>query len=89
MKLDKPIKRGEKEITEIELTKPDAGALRGTTLLSLLQMDVQALGTVLPRISTPAITMPEVFALDPADLLSLGTEVANFLVSAKDRFPSA
>jgi hypothetical protein len=78
--LDTPIKRGETEITEIVLTKPNAGALRGVALMPLLQMDVNALAVVLPRISTPTLTAQDVLALDPADLLQLSTEVTGFLL---------
>ena len=78
--LDTPIVRGEQTITEITLSKPGAGALRGTQLASLMQMDVAALITVLPRISDPTLTEQDVRQLDPADLLQLGLEVAGFLV---------
>ena len=78
--LDTPIKRGETTITEITLNKPASGALRGVALVPLLQMDVNALALVLPRISTPTLTAQEILALDPADLLQLSTEVTNFLL---------
>ena len=77
--LDFPFKRGETEITSIELRKPDAGALRGTTLNALIQLDVDALATVLPRITTPTLTTADVYRLDPADLVQLGAEFAGFL----------
>ena len=78
--LDQPIKRGESEITAIELRKPMSGELRGLNLTDLLQMDVTALQRVLPRISSPTLTEAEVAALDPADLLQLGSTVAGFLL---------
>lgn len=78
--LDQPIKRGDSEITSIELRKPASGELRGLNLTDLLQMDVAALQRVLPRISTPMLTEAEVGALDPADLLQMGTTVASFLL---------
>lgn len=78
--LDQPIKRGETEITAVELRRPAAGELRGLNLTDLLQMDVVALQRVLPRVSTPALTEAEVAALDPADLLQLGATVAGFLL---------
>lgn len=77
--LDTPLKRGDTEITSIELRKPDAGALRGTNLQDLIVLDVNALAKVLPRISTPSLTEQEVFRLDPADLVQLGSEFAGFL----------
>ena len=78
--LDTPFQRGDTNIPSIELRKPSAGELRGCSLTDLLQMDVGALIKVLPRISIPAITEQEASKLDPADLLQLGSEVANFLL---------
>ncbi|GGY12827.1 phage tail assembly protein [Massilia dura] len=77
--LDTPLTRGETTITSIELRKPDSGALRGTNLQDLIQLDVNALAKVLPRISTPTLTEADVFRLDPADLIQLGSEFAGFL----------
>ena len=87
--LEVPIQRGEQTITDITLRKPSAGELRGLSLVNLIQMEVTALTTVLPRITTPALTSEETNRLDLADLLQLGSEVAGFLVpkSAKD-FPT-
>lgn len=78
--LDEPVKRGEQEIATVQVRKPKSGELRGTNLTDLLQMDVVALNRVLPRITVPNLTEHEVAALDPADLMQLGTEVSNFLL---------
>lgn len=83
--LDYPFKRGEQDITCIELRKPKSGELRGINLTDLLQMDVTALQTVLPRISNPTLTTADVANLDPADLVQLGTEVAGFLLPKSAR----
>lgn len=83
--LEVPIQRGEQLITAITLRKPDAGSLRGIKLMDLLQMDVGALSTLLPRITSPALTPADVSKLDPVDLISLGTEVSTFFVPRKDR----
>lgn len=83
--LEVPIQRGEQSITAITLRKPDAGSLRGIKLMDLLQMDVGALSTLLPRITSPALTPADVGKLDPVDLISLGTEVSTFFVPRKDR----
>lgn len=80
VQLDTPIKRGDQDITAIALRKPSSGALRGVQLANLLQMDVNSLITVLPRISDPVLTEQDVRNLDPADLLQIGTEVAGFLL---------
>lgn len=78
--LDTPIKRGETDITSVELRKPLAGELRGLSLTALLQMDVTALQRVLSRITTPTLTEQEVGSMDPADLTQLGSEVVDFLL---------
>lgn len=78
--LDTPIKRGLQEITSLTLRKPSAGELRGVQLSELLAMDVASLIKVLPRLSTPSISAPEVANMDPADLVVCGSKVVNFLL---------
>ena len=83
--LDAPITRGDQRIEQVELRKPDAGTLRGIKLVDLLQLDVVALRTLLPRVSVPALTTSDVDRLDPVDLVSLGTEVLDFFMSRQER----
>lgn len=78
--LDTPIHRGNEQISEIILRKPLSGALRGVRLQALMEMDVNAMMTVLPRISTPSLTAAETAGLNPADLLALSVEVVTFLL---------
>ena len=78
--LDEPIQRGTTTITQVELGKPMSGELRGVTLTDLLNLDVNALRKVLPRITTPTLTDIEVGRMDPADLLEIGGKVASFLL---------
>lgn len=78
--LDTPIQRGSKRVTEITLRKPLSGALRGTNLADVLQMDVTALTRVLPRITEPALTEAELKNMDPADLVQLGSALSGFLL---------
>jgi len=80
VQLDTPIKRGKTEITEIILRKPQSGALRGTRLQAIMDMDVGAMMPVIPRISTPTLTAQEMAELDPADLTALSVEVVTFLL---------
>jgi hypothetical protein len=83
--LDEPIKRGTEIIKEITIRKPYAGELRGISLVELGQMNTTALQQVLPRITTPILTMQDVGKIDPADLVEIGMEVAGFLVKKADR----
>ena len=47
---DTPLMRGEQKVEQVTLTKPNAGTLRGVSLASLANSDVDALIKVLPRI---------------------------------------
>ena len=78
--LDTPIRRGTTTIDSITLRKPNAGELRGVSLAELLQIDVNSLVKVVPRISNPTLTAVEVTSMDPADLFALGTKVCGFLL---------
>ena len=83
--LDTPIKRGNSEITEVTLRKPSAGELRGVSLAELLQMKVDALQTVLPRITNPILHKQDMATLDPADLVNMGTVVVGFLLTKEQK----
>ncbi|MFM0610235.1 phage tail assembly protein [Paraburkholderia sediminicola] len=76
--LDFPIARGKQTITEITFRRPNSGELRGTSLSSLVDLDIAALQKVLPRISTPTLTEMDVAQIDPADLDQLGGIFAGF-----------
>lgn len=78
--LQTPIRRGDASVTEIALNKPRAGELQGVSLVALLQMEVTALMTVLPRITEPALTQVEVAMLDAVDLMQFGAAVSGFLI---------
>ena len=85
VELDEPIIRGSQIITHVEVRKPLSGELRGVSLAELMQLEVNALRKVLPRITTPALTDHEVGRLDPADLVELGGKVALFLLKKQAR----
>lgn len=91
VELDTPILRGKTEITSVTVRKPQSGALRGTRLQALMDMDVNAMMVVLPRVTSPALAAQEINEMDPADLLSLSIEVVSFLLpkSALSAFPTA
>ncbi|GMR27020.1 hypothetical protein STENOSP10_12390 [Stenotrophomonas sepilia] len=83
--LDYPIQRGEQVISAVKLRKPSAGELRGIKLVDLLQIDVSAVATLLPRITEPTLTAADVNKLDPADLVAIGTHTASFFVPKAQR----
>lgn len=79
IKLNTPIKRGEQVITDITLLKPVAGTLRGVSLASVANSDVDALIKVLPRMTMPSLTEQECAAMELPDLLSFAGKVVGFL----------
>lgn len=87
--LDTPLVRGEHALTEVTLTKPNSGALRGTSLADLMSMDVTALCKVLPRVTSPALTVQDLTNMDPSDLVQLGSAFLDFLLpnSVRDNLP--
>ncbi len=85
IKLETPIQSGDNEISEIVLRKPAAGDLRGIGISSLLQLDVIAIGRVLPRISSPTLTEAEISKMDIVDFAQIGGEIAAFLLTKAER----
>nr|WP_245747101.1 phage tail assembly protein [Paraburkholderia lycopersici] len=83
--LDTPIERNGQKITQVTLRKPKAGELRGTTLNALVNLDVDALAKVLPRISSPMLTEHDIREMDPADLVQMGVAFADFLLPNRAR----
>ncbi len=83
--LEKAVKRGEQEITEVTLIKPQAGTLRGVSLAALANSEVDALIKVLPRMTAPSLTEQEVGALDLPDLVALAGKVVGFLSPSSAR----
>ncbi len=77
--LENPIKRGEQVIDQLTLMKPNAGTLRGVSLASVANSDVDALIKVLPRVTAPSLTEQEVAALELPDLVALAGKVIGFL----------
>lgn len=78
--LNQALVRGTTKITEIQVRTPASGEMRKISMSNLLQLDVDELTVLLPRITAPTITSQEVSALHPSDLLQLGTKVIGFLV---------
>ncbi len=76
--LSKPLSRGETTIEAVELREPVSGELRGLHLADIFMMKADAIMTLLPRISTPALTAADVAALSPKDLGSMALEIVGF-----------
>ncbi|WP_110687011.1 phage tail assembly protein [Salinicola aestuarinus] len=89
IELDTAIVRGEQTIDTLTLRKPTSGELRGVALTDVLQMQTDALIKLIPRLSSPSLTEPEVRQMDPADLVQCGSEIAGFLLSKRARGEAA
>ena len=83
--LTKPIKRGEQEITSVQIRNPGVIALGGVVLGDLLRMHTDEVLRVLPRITEPALQRHELNQLDPADLMDMAGELSNFFISDRMR----
>jgi hypothetical protein len=78
VKLSRPLKRGDAEITEVTFREPGAGELRGLDMFDVIRMGVNAHRTLIPRIAN--ITANEFDLLAPKDLLAVQTEVVGFFM---------
>jgi len=76
--LKKPIKRGDKEISEINLQEPNSGSLRGLELMAIMRMDVTQIRKLTARISD--ITEAEFDTLCPSDIASVSADVVGFFM---------
>lgn len=83
--LDNPVMRGEQKIEQVTVTRPNTGTLRGVSLASLANSDVDALIKVLPRMTYPALTEHEVMRLEASDLILFAGKVVGFLSPSSAR----
>jgi hypothetical protein len=67
-----------KTITEVTLRKPFAGEMRGLSFASIMQLDVDSMVSLIPRISE--LTERQMINLDPINMAPLFTVVASFFV---------
>lgn len=83
--LEQPITRGETTIDKLQIRKPKAGQLRGLNLNDIINSDITAMLTLIPRITMPPITSDEANELDPADLSEIGGTIRGFFMTAAER----
>ncbi|MUK76207.1 phage tail assembly protein [Aliivibrio fischeri] len=79
--LPTPFEKDGNTITEIELRKPNAGNLRGLSLLGVCEMQFDAACTLLPRISI--LNERDLLNMEVENLTPLMTEIASFFVDMK------
>lgn len=70
-------------IKEIEVMKPNVGALRGLQLAMVQMQDTNALLKLLPRITRPALLPDQIEQIDPADWAALANRVSLFFMTAE------
>ena len=79
VELINPIVRGEKEFKEIIVSKPTVPALKGLKMLDVLQMDVDVLQVLLPRITQPMLHKNDFINMEVDDFTDLATAAIGFL----------
>lgn len=77
--------RGDQVITDIRLRKPKGGELRGLNLQDLMAADVNAIITVLPRISDPIMTVADAESLEADDIAEAGGVITGFFFNSAQR----
>ena len=77
--LSAPILRGDKQITEITVNKPTVPALKGLKMFDVLQMDVDALQVLLPRVTQPVLHKADFATMEVADFTELSAVAVSFL----------
>ena len=87
--LENPIKRGEMQIIEVQIRKPNVGTLRNLSLQDVLKWEINAVNTVLTRVTQPALNVAELNAMDVSDYTTLTVELTSFLVSAEAKSQAA
>lgn len=85
VEFENPIVRGAQTIAQVTLRKPGGGELRGLQIAALLNMDVNAIAKLVPRISNPILTEADVFSLEADDLTELSSKVTDFLLTTRHR----
>lgn len=83
IELDEPIQRGDTQITQVTIRRPNAGEMRGLSMVNVVQMQVDALLTLIPRICEPVLMAQELKAMNPADFMQIGTVIAQYYVPKK------
>ena len=84
VRLAQPVRREGGEVGEVTLVQPNPGSMRGLKQGDILQMDVTAMLTLLPRITKPALQTTELEVMHPRDFLSLSKETVLFFVTSGD-----
>lgn len=80
--LVQPVVRPGQTIATVQILKPSVGDLRGLMLVEVMNMKVDALAKLLPRVTVPTLMEAEIYQMDTVDMVSMATEAAIFLTGA-------
>lgn len=83
--LSNPLKRGETLIAKIQVRRPTAGEFRGLTLQDVINTDIVAMLTVIPRVTEPPLTGDEANKLDPADFAEIAGTIRGFFMTKGEK----
>jgi len=79
--LSVPIEKDGNEVTEIEVSKPHSGQLRGLSLIDVCEMKFEAGEVLLPRIS--CLNERDILDMPPENWAPLLTTIASFFVNTE------
>ncbi|GKJ53376.1 tail protein [Klebsiella variicola] len=79
-----PIVRDGETITRVVITDAvrQAGSLRGLKLVNVLNMDVESVGVLLTRVTSPRLKQTELDGMDTRDFIALSEALVPFLTPA-------
>lgn len=73
--------RGEQTIEEVTINKPTVATLKGLQLLNVMQLEVNALCTLLPRVTQPMLSKADLDKMDVEDFTALTVELLGFFTT--------
>lgn len=88
VKLSHGIRLGDNTIFEITVRKPNVSHLKGINLRQLLDLNVDELKKLLPRITSPAIPEAAIDGMEILDFTTLTGDALSFLAPAAQATPT-
>ena len=80
--LEHGVKLGDNIITEITITKPLVSHLKGVSLTKLVDMQLDEVAKIIPRVTSPMIPQQAFDTIEFTDFLHLCGELLGFLTNA-------
>lgn len=83
--LSSPLTRGDTAIDKINVRRPRTGELRGLSLQDIINTDIVALLTLIPRVTEPPLTGDEANNLDPCDFAEIAGTIRGFFMTKGEK----